>query len=158
MNQKHRAYIAKLHEARAPAMRQMAERHLADKSLADDLVQKVFLTACRRAEVFCEHPEPEKWLTVVLQKKIMHERRRAGRSLEVLTDQIELFGSEMELPLEACLPREMDEKYREILVLRFEELLDYREIAERLHISAALCRQRVSRAKAYYRKWLKGRK
>lgn len=76
----------------------------------------------------------------------------------VLTDQIELFGSEMELPLEACLPREMDEKYREILVLRFEELLDYREIAERLHISAALCRQRVSRAKAYYRKWLKGRK
>ena len=60
LNQKHRAYIAKLHEARAPAMRQMAERHLADKSLADDLVQEVFLTACRRAEVFCEHPEPEK--------------------------------------------------------------------------------------------------
>lgn len=50
LNQKHRAYIAKLHEARAPAMRQMAERHLADKSLADDLVQEVFLTACRRAE------------------------------------------------------------------------------------------------------------
>ena len=52
----------------------------------------------------------------------------------------------------------MDEKYREILVLRFEELLDYNEIAERLHISPALCRQRVSRAKACYRKWIKGRK
>lgn len=55
--------------------------------------------------------------------------------------------------LDLLLPKQLSREEREILVWRFEQQMEYREIADRLGISEVGCRSRVSKAIAHCRRY-----
>ena len=83
----------------------------------------------------------------VLQNFVMNERRRIKRHPEASLDSLlYMTGENLSNSLEEMLPKQLSQSDREILMWRFEQNMDYDEIAERLGISEVGCRSRVSRA------------
>ena len=125
----------------------VAYRLMGSTESAEDLVQQTFLLALFQGEALRTHPCPEGWLMKALHNLAMNERRRAARQQEVPLDALFDQAAESDSPpLAEALPRWLSPQDREVLLWRFEQGLDYDEIAERLGISEAGCRSRVSRA------------
>ena len=83
----------------------------------------------------------------VLQNLALNERRRVKRHPETSLDSLlNLAGETPANALEDMLPKQLSKADREILIWRFEQNMDYDEIADRLGISETGCRSRVSRA------------
>ena len=124
-----------------------AYRLMGSSESAEDLVQQTFLLALFQGEALRAHPCPEGWLMKALHNLAMNERRRAARRQEVPLDALFDQAAEADSPpLAESLPRRLSPQDREVLLWRFEQGLDYDEIAERLGISEAGGRSRVSRA------------
>ena len=105
-----------------------------------------------------EHPNPEGWLVLALKNNIQNERRRSMAHQIVSLDEIApVAEAEPETPLEMLLPKKLPQADRDILIWRFEQDLDYREIADRLGISEGNSRIRVHRAISRCRKLFKSR-
>ena len=137
----------KLYEDLHDKMLRVAYRMVGSVETSEDLVQNTFLLALFRESELMQHPNPEGWLMRVLQNLALNERRRIQRHPETSLDTL-LFvaGSEPASSLEEMLPKQLSPQEREILIWRFEENMDYDEIADRLGISETGCRSRVSRA------------
>lgn len=91
----------------------------------------------------------------VLQNFVMNERRRIKRHPEASLDSLlYMTGENLSNSLEEMLPKQLSQSDREILMWRFEQNMDYDEIAERLGISEVGCRSRVSRAVKRCREFL----
>lgn len=113
---------------------------------AQDLVQETFLFAMIHYEELSDHPNPRGWLSTVLYNLSMNERRRWDNSRSVSLDQMgDIFPAEPVSTLTEILPKKLRNDERELLVLRFEQNLSYREIAETLGISEAAGRTKMSR-------------
>lgn len=120
---------------------------------AQDIVQDVFLLALRREEELCSHPSPEGWLMLTLRNLVQNERRRVGRHPMVSLDSAAVFSEKPpDLSLDLYLPIGLSEAEQTVLLWRFEQQMEYREIADRLGISEAGCRSRVCRAVAHCQK------
>lgn len=105
-----------------------------------------------------EHPNPEGWLVLALKNNIQNERRRSMAHQIVSLDEIApVAETEPETSLEELLPQKLPQADRDILIWRFEQDLDYREIADRLGISEGNSRIRVHRAISRCRKLFKSR-
>ena len=90
-----------------------------------------------------------------LQNLVLNERRKAAARAEVPLDSLLNLADESAAPLEEALPRQLSQQDREILIWRFEQDLDYSQIADRLGISETGCRSRVFRAIRRCRDWMK---
>ena len=92
---------------------------------------------------------------ITVKNLALNERRKGNRHPAVPLDSLDYKADHaQECPLEAILPRQLKPEEKQILLWRFEDQLDYREIADRLGISEAACRSRVSRAVARCRQYL----
>jgi len=151
--------IAVLHRENASAMAQYAYRLTGDPEIAQDLVQETFLTAILKKEQLSAHPAPRLWLFTTLRYKIMREMDRAYRRAEKtpVDEEKEAAAPPLE-KLSDSLPRELSDREREILTLRFEEERSYLEIAEKEGVAEAACRQQVSRAVRHCRALLEREK
>ena len=69
----------------------------------------------------------------------------------------ELPAESPPLPLTELLPAGLKPEERELLILRFERQLSYKEISDLLYISETACRKRLSRALARCKRLLGGR-
>lgn len=137
----------KLYEDLHDKMLRVAYRMVGSVETAEDLVQNSFLLALFRENELMQHPNPEGWLMRVLQNLVLNERWRVKRHPETSLDS--LLDLARETPanaLEDMLPKQLSKADREILIWRFEQNMDYDKIADRLGISEAGCRSRVSRA------------
>lgn len=123
-----------------------AFRLLGDIHKAQDLVQETFLLAMVRYEELSDHPNPKGWLSTTLYNLCMNERRRWDNSRNVSLDQMgDIFPVEPASSFSEILPKKLRDDEKELLVLRFEQNLSYREIAEKLGVSEAAGRTRMSR-------------
>lgn len=122
----------------------VAYRKTGDRSIADDLVQEVFVQAVSQMEELAEHPNFEAWLMLTLRNVIGKERRRVhGVPLE----EVEwLLQDEMPESVENLLPCRLAEEDRRIILWRYRDQVSCREIADRLGVSEVACRSRISRA------------
>lgn len=137
----------KLYEDLHDKMLRVAYRMVGSVETAEDLVQNSFLLALFRENELMQHPNPEGWLMRVLQNLALNERRRVKRHPETSLDSLlDLAGETPANALEDMLPKQLSKADREILLWRFEQNMDYDEIAERLGISETGCRSRVFRA------------
>lgn len=137
----------KLYEDLHDKMLRVAYRMVGSVETAEDLVQNSFLLALFRENELMQHPNPEGWLMRVLQNLALNERRRVKRHPETSLDSLlDLAGETPANALEDMLPKQLSKADREILIWRFEQNMDYDEIADRLGISETGCRSRVSRA------------
>lgn len=137
----------KLYEELHDKMLRVAYRMVGSVETSEDLVQNAFLLALFRENELMQHPNPEGWLMRVLQNLALNERRRVKRHPETSLDSLlDLAGETPANALEDMLPKQLSKADREILLWRFEQNMDYDEIAERLGISETGCRSRVFRA------------
>lgn len=117
-----------------------------DTALSEDLVQTTFLIAVFRQEYLAGHPNQEGWLMQTLKNLVKNERRRSSNQnvpLALLHD--------MAVPgepgsLEECFPAQLGKEDRKVLIWRFEQRLEFRDIADLLGISQSGSRSRVARA------------
>ena len=124
-----------------------------DRTLAENMVQETFLLAVLHQKELASHPKPGAWLFQALRKLIWNEQRSASRQDLPLDEVAEVPAGSLP-PLEELLPSGLGPEERALLIWRFEERLSCGEIAERLCISEAACRKRISRALARCRRLL----
>lgn len=125
-----------------------------NQSTAEELVEEAFLTLWSKRKRLQEHPAPVRWLIKTLRYLIRNELRLAKYRMEVPLDSV---PEPWELPKEPgslsdYLPKALSPKERQILILYFDQELEYAEIARQLGISILGCRTRLFRAKEHYRK------
>lgn len=145
MAQKPSDQIAALYETEFNKLYRVAYRLSGTEEAAKDLVQGVFLQALSHRATLLAHPQPEAWLMQTLCNLAKNAARRASLhdiSLETLFH----IPTPEPADIEALLPDELPEDDRKILLWRFGQELDYRELSKRLGISEDGCRSRVARA------------
>lgn len=137
----------KLYETLHDKMLRVAYRMVGNVDTAEDLVQNAFLLALFREDEVMRHPLPEGWLMRVLQNLARNEQKRAKQHPETSLDSLfYVAGETPSSSLDEVLPKQLSTQEREILIWRFEQNMNYSEIANRLGISEPGCRSRVSRA------------
>ena len=123
----------KLYEDLHDKMLRVAYRMVGSVETSEDLVQNAFLLALFRENELMRHPNPEGWLMRVLQNLALNERRRVKRHPETSLDSLlNLAGETPANALEDMLPKQLSKADREILIWRFEQNMDYDEIADRI--------------------------
>ncbi len=130
----------------------------------EDLVQEVFVVACRRLDSFRGEAKPSTWLYGIARNVVRNQRRRARIRKLFLpgdTEEIDRVPGPGPTPLEEAERRErqrlvyrvldgMKEKYRVVLILFELEGLDGREIAERLQVKEATVWVQLHRARKLF--------
>lgn len=126
----------------------LAARHLiGDVEVAQDLVQDTFILATIHYEKVKVHPKPEAWLMLTLHNLCRNEKRRQqSHQVYSLSDCKDLPNDERTGSIDELLPVQLSDEDRKILIWRFEQRLEYKEISKMLGISEVGCRSRVSRA------------
>lgn len=127
---------------------------------ADDLTQQVFLRMFRKLDQFNGQSKLETWLyRLATNEALQHIRRSKRRSTaplvtEPATDDPDCVGraEEAEL-LEAALSR-LEPELRAILILKEQQNLSYREIAESIGIPEGTVGSRLNRARKVLREEL----
>ena len=136
-----------LYKSQYEKMIKLAYRMLASMESAQDIVQEAFILALLRWDEVSVHPLPEGWLALTVRNLVQNERRRYANHEELPLDS---FADQPDMrkdyPLSHMLPKKLSEEDSRILIWRFEQRMDYRQMADRLGISEPACRSRVSRA------------
>ena len=148
--------IAALYRQSYLRLYRVAYRLTGSMETAEELTQDTFLWALLHGEELMTHPKPEAWLVRTLTNLVRNENRRLASTEISLETLIPIPTPEEDRGLVELLPAQLVEEDRKVLILRFEQRLDYREIADRLGISETGCRSRVFRALERCRKLLGG--
>jgi RNA polymerase sigma-70 factor (ECF subfamily) len=142
-------------------------RYVGDRSLAEDITQEVFLRVFRAAHRFEAKTKVSTWIFHIAYNQAMTElrRRKRHRNLfeamnrsrdevkeEAQTEPSECF--ELEEEILAAMGR-LPENQRAALLLRVNEDLSYREIAEVLAVSVQSVESLLFRARTSLRRYLK---
>lgn len=147
MHDNAKQFIEELYKANRDKMFRYAYRLIGRVEKAEELVQEAFVLALLYESKLMNHPNPLSWLFVTLKYQIMNERRRKESSSEVsLDDFFTLEAEPLKEPLDIALPKELSKSERQVLIWRFENQIDYKEMSERLGITQNACRIRVMRA------------
>lgn len=147
-------WLSALYEKEHKRLYRVAYRLTGNQETAKELVQDTFLWAFLQREEFITHPKPEAWLTRTLTNLVKNENRRLSSKEVSLETQYNTPAPEVDRGIFEMLPAKLPKEERQVLVWRFEEGLDYREIANRLGISESGGRSRVFRAVEKCRKLL----
>lgn len=138
--------IKRLFEKEYERLIKKAYRLSGDIYRAQDLVQETFLFALVHYLELTTHPNPGAWLSTVLFNLAMNDRRRWDNARSVSLEEMgDIFPAEPMDTLLEIMPKELRKDEKQMLVLRFEHKLSYLEIAEKLGISEAASRTRMSR-------------
>lgn len=147
--------IRVLYEREYDTLCRAACRTLGDWEAAQDLVQDTFLLALLKQDELPGHPAPGAWLMQTLRNLIQNERRKLVSHSALSLEEIgALPAAETEHGLRDVLPSGLSGQERELLALRFEQQLSYRELGERLGISEGACRVKLFRTVEKCRKML----
>lgn len=147
-------WISALYKKEYRRLCRVAYRLTGNQEIAKELVQDAFLWAFLQGDKFVAHPKPEAWLTKTLINLIRNENRRLSSTEVSLETQYNISAPGDERGIGEILPTKLPKEDQELLIWRFEQRLDYREIAGRLGISESGSRGRVFRAIERCRKLL----
>lgn len=149
--------LVKRYEAK---IKRYARKFLFGYEDAEDVVQDVFLKAYINIQSFNASQKFSSWLYRIAHNEFINAIKKKGRERLSLFDLDALFphpvakesldddinSRELREALDKILDK-VDLKYREVLVLYCFEELNYREIAEVLHIPAATVGVRIKRGR-----------
>lgn len=155
MKHKRNSFIEQLYSKEFHRLYKIAFHKVQNSELAQDLVQQTFLAAVRCQDKLAAHPAPGAWLTVTLINLIKNELRLASHDDIPLEEAAKIPVMPTESSFGDLLPVQLSDAEKQILLWRFAEQASYDEMSERLGISAAACRKRVSQALNKCRKYLK---
>jgi RNA polymerase sigma-70 factor (ECF subfamily) len=148
---------AALYAAHERRVGQFLRQMVADRALADDLLQDVFEIATRRGDVLAAADDPAAWLFGVARNRALAALRRQGRArraferLVGLRGRADEDGPEGAVALRDLLARTLAPEDHALLVLRYVHDLDTPALAGITGASEAAVRQRLTRARARLR-------
>ena len=120
------------------------------------MVHETFVLAILHQKDLVSHPKPGAWLCQSLHNLIQNEQRAASRENIPLDEIVDVPAEKPPLSLTELLPSELTPEEQDLLIWHFEQQMSYKEMAERLNISEAACRKRISRALASCKRLLDG--
>jgi RNA polymerase sigma-70 factor (ECF subfamily) len=129
-----------------------------NRPLAEDLTSEVFLKALKNFTSYDEARPFQAWIYAVAKNHLLNYYRTANRETDLrLAENLgggELAKIENKLELEKVFAviNRLDSYYREVLMLRFADGFDNREIAEIIGKDEGAVRTQVSRAMEELRK------
>ncbi|HEX4663770.1 MAG TPA: sigma-70 family RNA polymerase sigma factor [Terriglobales bacterium] len=135
----------------------IAYRFLRDRAVAEELAQDVFLKLYRELPRLQSPDHVKFWLRKVISHRAMDYARSSYRRREIALDEIHeptVNPSRRDPLLEASLRKlvaSLPDAARMIVVLRFEEDMEPREIAETLGVPVATIKSRLRRTLALLR-------
>jgi RNA polymerase sigma-70 factor, ECF subfamily len=163
-------YFAVLVERYVPKLtRYMRRRSLATTDDIDDLLQNVFIKVYRNINDYDSSLLFSSWIYRITHNEMIdwyrREKRRATLSLDddnhdIISklmsedDHTARFSNEEQKQYIIGVLNKLDDKYKEILLLRFFEEKSYEEIADILKIPAGTVAVRINRAKKQLQKSL----
>ncbi len=143
-----------------------AMRRLGDPVAADDAVQEALLRAFLAIDRFDGDYHLDAWLHRILTNVCHDMGRRRGRDTRLVdkaSGAVEVTAPPADDDLESMPRAQLEEAlaslpdtYREVLLLRFVDELDYGDVAQVAGISEENARARVSRGRSMLRKMLDG--
>ena len=167
-NEEERNMIGKIYEENYLKLNMIAKAIVKDESLAQDSVQDVFLKICDDMLKRFLNLAPDvklKYLIICVRNSALsklNKRKRVSSLVVPLQDEhsnwekeIEddstnveeiVLNKELKEKLRMCIDS-LDEKYRDVVILKYEIYLKNKEIAERLYITEDAVKQRIKRAK-----------
>ena len=126
---------------------------------AGDLTQQTFFIYAEKGDSLRDQTKIKSWLFTTLYREFLRRKRKEGRMDSYEPEMLEVLGGSVEphirramdgnLALEAL--EEVDEVYREPLILFYIKDLAYKEIAEILGVPIGTIMSRLSRGKAQLR-------
>ena len=153
MNEDRNEFIHQLHIKFYRRLIRTAYRETGDMETASDLVQEVFVLATLHYDTLRTYDAPEAWLHLTLHYQVLNQRRMTARHNEVpLPEDIPVSADS---GLSELLPAGLSPEDQAIIRMKYETGLDHAEISNRLGISEAACRSRLSRALSRCKKLLK---
>jgi RNA polymerase sigma-70 factor, ECF subfamily len=142
-------------------------RFLFDTREVEDVVQEVFLKSYQNIRSFDAKRKLSSWLYRIAHNEFVNVLRKKGRAPISFFDPETIFPHPVssEIPekdfaaaeTKAMLDKVLDKlptKYQEPLVLHYIEEIDYKEIAEVLHLPVSTVGVRIMRAKKLLREYL----
>ena len=148
MPQNGNSFIESLYLREYASLLKTAYRLTQDKILAENVVHETFVLAILHQKDLVSHPKPGAWLCQSLHNLIQNEQRAASRENIPLDEIVDVPAEKPPLSLTELLPSELTPEEQDLLIWHFEQQMSYKEMAERLNISEAACRKRISRALA----------
>lgn len=146
MTKEQNDFIAGLVKKNGARLAQMAFRYTGDIHLAEDIVQETMLTACCKVDALVSHENVKGWLRKTLWLLSTREMSKAYHGEAFMELDSVVGSSGIDLPMDLYLPKELNDKEREIILLRIDKGLSYEQIADMKGITGSACRQQLSRA------------
>lgn len=122
--------------------------------MAEDITQEAFAVLTRRYDEVKDHPNIKLWLAKTAFNLYTNESRRVYHDREVALkpEHIPTVEDAYFQDLALTFPPGLSESDQELLRLCFEKQLSQKEMADRLGCNVKALRERLSRAKARYKK------
>lgn len=155
--QKRKQFFTELIDETRGNMMLFAQVRVEDKTLADDLVQEVCMTAWMNLDKVMDSPNPKGWLINALKihiRKYYKSVEREKKKFEALTELEMDEEYTPEMLEEIAFSGELSTEEMLILKLR-EQGYQYHEIAKELGMKSATIHTKVSRMKKKLEKYLK---
>lgn len=119
-----------------------------NREVANELVSETFLTLWTHINTIMQYQNPVSWLYMVLRRQAIDAVRTSKLHAEVPLEEADKQGVEQNFfSFPTLLPARLNDEDRQLLIWRYDQGLEYSEIAELLSISDAACRMRVKRAR-----------
>jgi len=123
-----------------------------NRALAEDLTADAFLKAFKGFNEFDHERSFQSWMYAIAKNHLLNYYRTANRETDLLAvekmgvDELKKIENKLELEQTFNLINQLSEYYREVLLMRFSDGLDNREIAEILNKDEGAVRTQISRA------------
>ena len=139
-------FIMRLYDDNRDSLLRAARVCVKNEDDAEDLVHEVFVRAINSCDKLMKHTTPKAWLSTTLKNCIRNYRRlHANRRNISLEEYGDLAAPELAERLSHIIPEQLPAGDMEMLIWRIEQDLSYREISQRLGISEAAARVKMSR-------------
>ena len=135
-------------------LRTFVHKKVKDKSLAEDIVQDVFLKVSMHVQTLKESEKITGWIYQITRNVIADHFRKQSKSINVHDIDWEEEEKNYNECVSSCLRHMLENlpgKYREALALTEFENLSQIQLAERLQISYSGAKSRVQRARQMLR-------
>jgi RNA polymerase sigma-70 factor (ECF subfamily) len=135
----------------------IARVNLRDPSLTDDVLQETYFKVFRNLHKLRDRSRAMPWMVQILINECRMMNRKLKREAQneseeslsyQLASTVDNRGREETREILGRLLRQLPEHYREVLVLREVEGLDYEEIARALRVPVGTVRSRLARGRA----------
>ena len=126
-------------------------------ALAEEIVHEAFLILLAEQDNLQHHSNILAWLVTVVRNQSFNELRERKTHVTVSLDEVPPIAAEPQemVSFQDSLPKDLKPADRQLLTWRYEERMDYEEIAKRLGRSYDATRAQMYRAKKRCAKLMK---